>query len=411
MNTERRIYLTSMGCLGNQLDGSKYQMIFEQHGYTVTRNYRKADLIAVNTCGYSQKREDEVIEKIKYLKLKKRSDAEMIVCGCLPKINPERLREIFDGVSFGPKNPSKLAEYLNTSSEPIDAINCNQISYFQWPSIRRIAFRIRCFADSIPYINKITPINRLLEAMPLTYGTFLIQIERGCMENCSFCAIRFAIGRTKSKPISQIKRELEMGIDKGFRKFYLVGDEPGSWGVDLEGNPTLIDLLEMLSKNKNVDSIYLDFFAPTFLISYLDEFLKIISLGKLKVFGCSAQSGSNRILSLMNRDHTIEDYKYCIKKIKDNYPEILIRTQLMVGFPDETESDFFETLKLVYDLNFDYVDVFEYEDRPNTLASQMTNKIPKEIRRKRKRQLLRQYRYNLLFRSKLKKQNNFMRQS
>ncbi len=184
---------------------------------------------------------------------------------------------------------------------------------------------------------------------------------------------------------------------RGYRRFVLVGDEITAYGRDLTNGETILDVIRLLSRHPDVESVFLESFEPSFMISYFNEIQQVLGKGKIPVFCSSVQSGSNRILRLMKRDYKAEDFIECMDGIKRSSPAINLRTELIVGFPDELETDFADSLQLVTKLNLDFVRAHIYEDRPHTPASRMSNKIPERMKRDRRRRIVRQHWKNLMF--------------
>jgi tRNA A37 methylthiotransferase MiaB len=180
----------------------------------------------------------------------------------------------------------------------------------------------------------------------------------------------------------------------------LIGTDTGPYGKDL--GYTLADLLKEIVKQEGNFKIGLRNVNPRYLKTMLKEFVPILESKRIWFMECAAESGSNRILGLMNRKCTIEEFKDCIQAVRTAYPGIMIRTQLMVGFPTETEQDFAETMRLLDDVIFDYAEVYKYSERPRTLAVNMEPKVPEQIKQQRFRKL---YRKALLNRTPRKIKN------
>lgn len=158
-----------------------------------------------------------------------------------------------------------------------------------------------------------------------------------------------------------------------------------------------MDIIDNSILDKRIRTLFLESFEPSFMVANFDRLLKALSCGKIPVFCGSVQTGSNRILKLMKRRYCVEDFVYCMKEIKRQFPWIYLRSEIIVGFPGETETEFMESLDLVNKLNFDFIDVYEYEDRPHTLASRMPDKIPADEKRIRRKRIMRQHWKNLIF--------------
>jgi MiaB/RimO family radical SAM methylthiotransferase len=226
-----------------------------------------------------------------------------------------------------------------------------------------------------------------------------LKIVTGCDGRCTYCAIRFAKGRVTSKPFVEIRREFAAALSRGYRHFVLVGDEISAYGRDLAAQTTVLDVVDMLSRHPKVEAIYPESFTPDFMIAYFDKIQNLLAGGKIPVFCSSVQSGSNRILRLMKREYTVEEFTACMQDIRINNPALSLRTEIIVGFPGETDDDFAASHRLVARLKPDFVRAHIYEDRPSTPASRMPDKIPENVKHRRRRQIIRQHWKNHLSRT------------
>jgi tRNA-2-methylthio-N6-dimethylallyladenosine synthase len=175
--------------------------------------------------------------------------------------------------------------------------------------------------------------------------------------------------------------EFREGLQKGFRHFGLLGTEVGAYGHDL--GYSLTDLLGEMTAQEERVKIGLRNINPYHLKNMLNELVPLLESKRIWYMECPAESGSNRILKLMNRNYSVEEYKDWIKTVRKAYPNIIIRTQLMVGFPTETEEDFKETLHLLDDVVLDFAEVYKYSKRPKTVAARMEPQVPDQIKKQR----------------------------
>jgi MiaB/RimO family radical SAM methylthiotransferase len=252
--------------------------------------------------------------------------------------------------------------------------------------------------EALPFFKALPLVRRLLSPLFIySKEVFCLKVETGCQGNCAYCAIRFAKGRTKSKPVEEIISEFRRAMKSGYTKFVLVGDEITSYGSDLSGQVDILDLIDMLLENENLITLFLESFEPSFMISNFERLLGPLTTGKIPVFCSSVQSGSDRILNLMNRGYCVEDFVSCMEEIKRRFPWIYLRSEVIVGFPGETESEFQDTLRLVSRLNLDFLDAYEYEDRPRTPASKMPQKLAVSVKRARRGMIMGQHWKNVLF--------------
>lgn len=404
MNISKKVCMITNGCPENRIDGARMQEFLKQNGWIVTSDWRDADIILFNACALTKDSQENSMEIINRIKARKKPAAELIVYGCLPKINKERLREIYQGPTFG----SDEVEQLNEIFEPrlkIQDIHAN----FLLPSMSvfhlnhwNVARRLRKTASPLAMAYKLLNIiyKRTISRAINVYNpnTFCIKVSTGCLNACSYCGIRFSRGRVKSKPIDNAVREFEEGLEKDYNEFGLIGTDVGAYGKDQGAD--LVTLLKELLKNKGDYKIKLRNIQPRFLIQMMPELREIFQTGKISYLGSAAESGNNRILSLMNRGYNIEDFKEAIRILNKEFPEIQICTQLMVGFPSETEEEFQDTVRLLDEVSFDVVEIYRFQPRPRTKAAKMKGQIPQKVIRRRYQKLLVKSVFNKIRRKK-----------
>ena len=183
-----------------------------------------------------------------------------------------------------------------------------------------------------------------------------------------------------------IFKEFNQGLDHGYRDFALLGTDIGDYGKDL--GIDLLDLLEKLVTHKEQFTLRLRNVNPRWLIPSVSHFCELLKFGKIKYILTPVESGSNRILRIMNRGYNVEDYLKAVRKIRIAYPSILIKTQLMVGFPGETDDDFRKSMQLLRTFLFDYLEVYAYTKRPGTKAGYLLEEVDDMIITSRYRKLL-----------------------
>ncbi len=397
-NKGRHVFVVCNGCPENRLDVARAERYLLENGWLVERNMNKADLILFNACGRSSKTESHSIGIIKEIQSKMTSEQQLIVWGCLPKIDLEGLRKEYQGqISFG-SELSELQQVLKLK-QPIDKSFANYLGTV-WPVTKENAPEyVRFEGSAISQIWKKPALrwdgylnSRFNLVRSKDPSIFYIKISTGCRRNCAYCAVRISRGPTKSKPIQSVIEEFKLGLQQGYRKFSLMGTDPGSYGVDLGCN--FIDLLKELTALEGKYSIFLRNFHPFHLKNMLEGFIEVLETKKIKYVELAAESGNNRILKLMNRNYTVEEYKNLISTIRKAYPPIIIRTQIIAGFPTETDEEFQDTMRLLDEITFDYVEVYEFSARPGTVAAKLEPKVPKDVKRQRFLKLYRKAVYN-----------------
>ncbi len=380
----KKVYIRSNGCIDNLLDGKSFRLYFEENGWQVVNKPEEADIILANTCAFDKKHEDISIADVE--ELKQYENAELVVCGCLPKINKDRLDTIFEGVSFGPKERTKIKDIIGSEKDikwkAQHTIGDDDIS--QLPH-RQIVHRITQLRNMTGPLGKYILPNFEIGDLTGDQESYFLVLGEGCLANCAYCAIKNAKGGLTSKPMEDVLEDFKSGIDQGFKRFILTADDTGAYGQDIGTNlPTLIEKLLEIDGDYMLNIYHLE---PNWLIKYFDYFKRVFNTSKIDVIFSPIQSGSNRILKAMRRPYAVEDYVRCMKELRKELPDLKIWNQFIVGFPGETEEDFMESMQVIDELPLNVVQAFEYSDRPGTAASMMDNHVPDDVMKKRMKRI------------------------
>jgi len=328
-----------------------------------------AEIIFINTCAFLKKAEDKATSTIENIIKNKKPHQQIAVFGCLPGMNLLRLHEIHNGLIFSGRNLEEIIKKFNLN--PVQ----QQISY----QVKRKVFSMAKFNKRI---NKF-----LLHDDYFTYlydkeKVFHLKISEGCLGNCSYCAERFARGTLKSQKIDDIIKEFNRGSELGYKIFSLNADDTGFFGEDNQENIKM--LLERILRINNDFKLVITEFNPAALIKFSEPLTALLSSPKVIFITLPMESGSQKILNLMNRHYDIDKVISILRKIKILNQKLKINTHIIVGFPGETEKNFMETEELLFKkFHFDKVKVFKYSERPKTAASLMDNKISEIVIEKR----------------------------
>jgi len=377
----KKVYIRSNGCIDNLLDGKSFRNYFNENGWEIVRDPAEADLIIANTCAFDKEHEDISVTDIE--ELKKYTNAQLVVTGCLPKINSGRMNEVFDGLSFGPKERDKIKELVGSDKEIAwkdqHVIDDQDISQLPHRKIVHQVTKLKKIAGKYTNLN-ILP-NFEIGDLTGDQDSYFLVLGEGCLGNCSYCAIKRAKGKLASKPVEEVLADFKEGLAAGYRRFILTADDTGAYGQDLGTDlPTLLQKLLAIEGDYKLNIYHLE---PNWLIEYFDFFKKVFTSSKIDVIFSPIQSGSNRILQAMRRPYTVEDYVHCIRELRREMPALKIWNQFIIGFPGETEEDFEECLKVLDEVSFNLVQAFAYSDRPGTPASKMDNHVSEEVMKKR----------------------------
>ena len=393
-----KVYVVCNGCPENRIDVARAERYLNDNGWSTVENVSDADMILFNACGRSSKTETNSLAIIKEIESQLRSNQKLIVWGCLPKIDHEKLAQEYCGqISPGSELPD--VQQMLGFSQPVDKCFANSLGPL-WPMTRKNAPEYVRYEGSRlsqavkrPILRWDDYINaRFNLVRPQDPSIFYIKISTGCRSKCAYCAVQKSRGTTRSKSIERLVGEFQLGLQQGYKKFSLMGTDVGSYGLDI--NKNLMDLLEEFTALPGDYKIYLRNLHPLHMKNNIAKFISLLETGKIRYAEMAAESGSNHVLKLMNRQYTIEEYKSLAESMREAYPQLIFRTQLIAGFPAETEEDFQETIRLLDDIVFDYVEVYEFSARPGTAAEKIEPKIPDDVKRSRFLKLYRKAVFN-----------------
>jgi tRNA A37 methylthiotransferase MiaB len=400
---QKSVCVVTNGCTEGRIDSALLECFFkESPDFRLCRDCMKADLIVFVGCCATQDKEFLSRLIIESLHSKKRQDAQVLVTGCIAKVRPElayngeELKPVADRINrllqFEDKWDSPVhfphGEFWQISRDLLGpGISKAMVSDYYNQALTGILPRTSLTVNAA-IIRLFAKYRRLIDKEMLLPGnqTFFIKICTGCAGNCSYCSIRLARGKIKSKPIDAVLKEFKQGLDEGFKDFALIGTDIGDYGKDMGAD--LIDLLEKLVACEGKFTLRLRNVNPRWLIPSVSRFCQILKTGKIKYLLCPVESGSNRILERMNRGYHIEEYLQAIRQVRNAYPPIFLKTQIIVGFPGETKADFRKSRQLFKLGLFDYVDVLTYSKRPKTKASLLPDEVPHKIIARRYREIL-----------------------
>lgn len=362
-----KYYINTFGCQANERDTEIIAGLLQEEGYTPAEVEHEADVIIYNTCCVREKAENKVFSQIGALKELKAKRPELIIgiCGCMVQQEkmPEKIRRRLPHVDliFGTHNKHELPQLL----DEIQAKHTKQFS---------IKPEMEAIVEGLP------------SQREFKYKG-LVHITYGCNNFCTYCIVPYVRGREKSRAPEQIVSEIEKMADEGIVEVMLLGQNVNSYGKDLVPQLGFAELLEQVNQVEGIRRIrYMTSHPRDFtehLISVISHTSKVC-----RHFHLPVQSGSNNILKAMNRGYTRESYLLLTEKIREVFPDASITTDLIVGFPGETEHDFQSTLELVEQVRFDSSFTFTYSPRSGTPAALMNNQIDQMVKKERLRRLM-----------------------
>jgi tRNA-2-methylthio-N6-dimethylallyladenosine synthase len=359
MEAKGTFNIWTSGCQMNEHDSEIMYALLEKEGYSWTSDPETADIVILNTCSVRKTAEQKALGFLGNLKYRKKRDTDLIVAvgGCLtqnPEVREFLLKAPFVNVIFGTRNFHRLPELLQEVQQG----------------------NKRVVADERVDLSGILPAYRADSVKAY------VTIMYGCNNFCSYCIVPYTRGREKSRPAEEINEEVAGLAAAGYKEVMLLGQNVNSYGRGLDSDINFAKLLEQLDEIVGIARIRYMTSHPR---DFTDELIETIaSSSKIcEHFHLPIQSGSNRILKLMNRGYSREKFIELTEKIRKRIPESSITTDIIVGFPGETEDDFQDTLDLVEQVKFDAAFTFLYSPRQGTPAEKMEEQISQDIKRDR----------------------------
>lgn len=379
------------------MDASKLIAYLKRNGWKVINNYRKADLILLGACGFNSTSEDKSLNFLSITCKKKRRDAKIIVFGCLAGINKEAINAYNDTIAICIKKINLLDDLIGATYKYSDIDAQNTIDNIVYDGINYYSKFDKALVNaklSIKYFGKalLTTFYNKPNQLHDNYNhIFNIRIARGCNAKCTYCAIRRASGPLISKPMEKVLSEFTPALKDGYTNFRLVAEDVGGYGQDNGTN--IVDLLNQIFAAPGKFKLIWDDFNPHWLIKYFPDLFEVFSknVERFGYLGFPVQSGSEKILQLMNREYQAAEAKRCLLALRRSFPEIGISTHIIVAFPGETKEDFKDTISFLKEVKFNHFNAYRYCDRPNTIASQLPGKLTEITKYSRLFQLKREF--------------------
>ena len=377
--TQKFIYIKSYGCQMNVYDSNRIKDLFFDKGYKLTDDISKANLTVLNTCHIREKAVEKVYSDIGRInKIKKNNEnMKLVVAGCVAQAEGIEIKKRSPSVDFvvGPQSYHKLPDMIHNHKNPINS------DFLQNEKFKNLIFNSSKISSEF------------------------LSIQEGCDKFCSFCVVPYTRGPEFSRPVTDILIEAKKYISKGVKEIILLGQNVNAYhGIGLDGKSR--DLSYLINKISEIEDVKRIRYMTSHPIDMKDALINAhAENSKLMPFlHLPIQSGSNTILKKMNRKHTVEDYLKIVDKIRNVRPDIAMSSDFIVGYPDETDKDFENTMKFIEKVKFVIAYSFIYSPRPGTPAQHKDN-IEKPIKKARLSALQsllnhQQYLYNKSFLNK-----------
>jgi len=335
-----KIYRETYGCTANKSDESLMIGILKKENHEIVDGSKDADVLILLTCTVIGTTEQRMLSRLKDFK---KTNKKIVVTGCMATVQDELIKSIAPNAVLLP--PQKIYHI-------VDLLNGKEIEFQQK--------------------------NKTL--LPKYYKdiTAPISIAEGCALSCSYCITQFARGRLRSFPIEEIVTDVSSALEQGCKEIQITAQDTASYGFDTGKN--LGELLANICKIDELFRIRIGMMNPYTAQQNLESILSAYTDQKIyKFVHLPVQSGDNNILKKMKRKYTVEDFLEIVKKFRERFPDITLSTDIIVGFPTETDKQFYNSVDLLKTINPDIVNITRYSARPFTEAKQMQGRIPTEL--------------------------------
>ncbi|MCF6300339.1 MAG: tRNA (N6-isopentenyl adenosine(37)-C2)-methylthiotransferase MiaB [Proteobacteria bacterium] len=367
MTLSGKVFIRTHGCQMNEYDSDKMRDVLENsHGLMITDVEEEADVVLVNTCSIREKAQEKVFSQLgRWRKLKEKNPKLIIgVGGCVASQEGAQIikRAPFVDLVFGPQTIHRLPKLLDDRAKQ----NKPQID-ISFPEIEKF--------DNLPKPRKDGP-------------SAFVSIMEGCSKYCTFCVVPYTRGEEVSRPMDDVLAEIMQLAEQGVREVNLLGQNVNSYrGTSHDGE--IVDLALLIHYVAAIEGIDRIRFTTSHPVEFSDGLIEAYrDVPELANYlHLPVQSGSDRILSMMKRAHTVLEYKQKIRKLREVRPDISLSSDFIVGFPGETEKDFADTMKLIEEVGFDQSFSFVFSARPGTPAASMPDLTAMEVKKQRLQQL------------------------
>lgn len=359
---EKTVAVYSLGCKVNQYESEAVLEQFAENGFSCVNFNEYSDVYIINTCtvtGIGDRKSRQVIRRAKVIN----PDAVLVVMGCYAQTAADEILSIPEvDIVFGTGGRSKIYDEVMSFIENRERKN-----------LVSDIFNENCFEEL-----KINNFEHKARAF--------MKVQDGCNRYCSYCIIPYARGKIRSRDIDNCIEEAKKISENGFSEIVLVGIHLASYGKE-NGGATLYELIESICKVEGIERVRLGSLEPTI---FTDDFIDKICMQKkvCRHFHISMQSGCDETLLRMNRRYTAEEYFHAVSRIREKIPNCAITTDILTGFPGETDEEFNTTYEFVKKVNFSDAHVFKYSPRKGTKAAVMENQVPSQVKEERSKKLI-----------------------
>ncbi|MDH7517924.1 MAG: tRNA (N(6)-L-threonylcarbamoyladenosine(37)-C(2))-methylthiotransferase [Candidatus Thermoplasmatota archaeon] len=334
-----KIYLETYGCTANKSDESLILGVLKKEHHEIVNNIKEADVLILLTCTVIGTTEQRMLSRLRVFK---KTNKKIVVAGCMPSVQPDLVKSIApDALLLTPQNVHHIKDIITNKKTDLQKLDKNQTQKY--------------FTDVIAPIS----------------------IAEGCLLSCSYCITHFARGKLKSYPLESILLDVHSALNQGCREIQLTAQDTASYGFDINSN--LGVLLQETCKINGDFRVRVGMMNPSEAQKILPEILSAYDNQKIyKFVHLPVQSGDDDILKKMNRGYTVNQFVDILTCFREKYPDITVSTDVIVGFPTETDEQFKKTVQLIEKVRPDIVNITRFSARPLTKAKNMKGRIPTE---------------------------------
>lgn len=330
-----KVYIETYGCSSNFSDSEIMAGLLEQAGHKIVDSEEKSDLIILNSCYVKDPTEKKIKKRLEELK-----NRYLVVAGCFPEANRKEVEKIVPNASLlGPRNIQDIVEVVEGEEKVVK---------LGGPSVEKAGLEKK---RKNPVID-------------------IVQISEGCLCECSFCVTKHARGELQSYAMGAIINDIRDALKDGCKEIWITSQDTGAYGLDFNR-----DLAELLSKVSEIEGDFkarIGMMNPIHAVKILDSLIESYKSEKIfKFLHLPIQSGSNEILDKMKRGNSVKQFETVVEKFREAFPKLTLSTDVIVGFPGETESDFQKTVDLIKRIEPDIVNISRYGARPGTEAAEL----------------------------------------
>jgi MiaB-like tRNA modifying enzyme len=342
-----RVYIETYGCALNRGDSAIMATVLSERGHEITENLNEAEVVIINTCAVRLETEERMKQRIRELR---RTGKRLVVAGCLAGALPATVSALAPEASIlGPQAVERVAEVVESPERQV-----------------------------ILEGTKAVKVPRVFEGK-----IFIVPIADGCAGECSFCITKLARKKLRSYPMREIVEAVKEAVAKGAVEVELTAQDAAAYGLDLGGKVRLPDLVKKVAEIEGNFMVRVGMMTPEQAMSIVDGLVEALNMEKVyKFVHLPVQSGSDKVLKLMNRKYTIDEYKRLVKELRSKVPGLSVATDIIVGHPGEDEEDFQQTLDLMKELRFERIHLAMYSIRPNTVSAGLPQ-VPDSVKKER----------------------------